>query len=151
MCIIGILTDSLSFWVNGLLNIMLHTSFLIFMPAGGMTVLMLLVFNFLNKFQFNRQLRIGVPLGGTQPETSPLLPDKDDDLSSWDSSYDSASHDEEDAQDKLGVGGLDGKPKKDGENNSNPKRLCTICFDAPRDCFFLPCGHCVACFTCGTR
>lgn len=121
------------------------------MPAGGMTVLMLLVFNFLNKFQFNRQLRIGVPLGGTQPETSPLLPDKDDDLSSWDSSYDSASHDEEDAQDKLGVGGLDGKPKKDGENNSNPKRLCTICFDAPRDCFFLPCGHCVACFTCGTR
>ncbi|CBI22791.3 hypothetical protein VitviT2T_011722 [Vitis vinifera] len=119
--------------------------------VGGMTVLMLLVFNFLNKFQFNRQLRIGVPLGGTQPETSPLLPDKDDDLSSWDSSYDSASHDEEDAQDKLGVGGLDGKPKKDGENNSNPKRLCTICFDAPRDCFFLPCGHCVACFTCGTR
>ncbi|KAL6336550.1 hypothetical protein AAG906_025101 [Vitis piasezkii] len=118
--------------------------------VGGMTVLMLLVFNFLNKFQFNRQLRIGVPLGDATRDI-PLLPDKDDDLSSWDSSYDSASHDEEDAQDKLGVGGLDGKPKKDGENNSNPKRLCTICFDAPRDCFFLPCGHCVACFTCGTR
>ena len=120
------------------------------MHAGGMTLLMLMVFNLLNKFQFNSQVRIGVPFEGSQPETAPLLPHKDDDLSSWDSSDDSASHDE-DAQDKPGAGGLDGKPKCDCENNSNPKRLCTICFDAPRDCFFLPCGHCVACFSCGTR
>ncbi|KFK22532.1 hypothetical protein AALP_AAs66306U000100 [Arabis alpina] len=26
-----------------------------------------------------------------------------------------------------------------------------ICFDAPRDCFFLPCGHCVSCYQCGTK
>lgn len=114
-------------------------------------MLMLLIFNFLNKFQFNREVRNGVPLAGTRPETAPLLLHKDDDLSSCDGSYDSASHDEEDAPDKLGLGGLDGKSKNDGEKDSNPKRLCTLCLDAPRDCFFLPCGHCVACFTCGTR
>ncbi|RZS17844.1 hypothetical protein BHM03_00050043, partial [Ensete ventricosum] len=30
---------------------------------------------------------------------------------------------------------------KDGEIN-NSQELCAICCDAPRDCFFLPCGHC---------
>ncbi|KAG7643526.1 hypothetical protein ISN44_As02g033260 [Arabidopsis suecica] len=31
------------------------------------------------------------------------------------------------------------------------KSLCAICFDAPRDCCFLPCGHCVSCYQCGTK
>ncbi|GFP92167.1 hypothetical protein PHJA_001360800 [Phtheirospermum japonicum] len=40
-----------------------------------------------------------------------------------------------------------GKPVKDDEN----KQFCAICFDAPKNCFFIPCGHCVACFGCATR
>ncbi|XP_057512746.1 E3 ubiquitin-protein ligase APD2-like [Actinidia eriantha] len=118
---------------------------------GGMTVLMLLAFHFLNNFQCNREEGTRYQFGGTISERAPLLSQKDDDLLSWGSSYDSVSQDDEDLEDGLPVSSLEGKPLKDGEYNNNIRRLCAICFDAPRDCFFLPCGHCVACFACGTR
>ncbi|GFZ02179.1 RING/U-box superfamily protein [Actinidia rufa] len=118
---------------------------------GGMTVLMLLAFHFLNNFQCNREEGTRYQFGGTISERAPLLSQKDDDLLSWGSSYDSVSQDDEDLEDGLPVSSLEGKPSKDGEYNNNIRRLCAICFDAPRDCFFLPCGHCVACFACGTR
>lgn len=114
-----------------------------------MTVLMLLAFNFLNKFRCNED---GTRVQHEQfrPERAPLLSYKDDDQSSWGSSYDSASNDEGDLEDLVAAGSLEGKSLRDGESN-NTRRLCAICFDAPRDCFFLPCGHCVACFECATR
>ncbi|KAK9920421.1 hypothetical protein M0R45_028976 [Rubus argutus] len=116
---------------------------------GTMTVLMLLAFNFLNKFRCNED---GTRVQHEQfrPERAPLLSYKDDDQSSWGSSYDSASNDEGDLEDLVAAGSLEGKSLRDGESN-NTRRLCAICFDAPRDCFFLPCGHCVACFECATR
>eukprot|EP00257_Ricinus_communis_P009427 XP_002528092.2 uncharacterized protein LOC8265049 [Ricinus communis] len=116
-----------------------------------MTVLMLVVFNFLNKFRCMREEGTGVQYGEVEPERAPLLSSKDDDLSSWGSSYDSVSNDEEDLEHLLASGSLEGKLSGDGENVNNTQRLCAICFDAPRDCFFLPCGHCIACFECGTR
>ncbi|PSS23822.1 E3 ubiquitin-protein like [Actinidia chinensis var. chinensis] len=118
---------------------------------GIMSVLMLLAFHFLNNFQCSREEGTRYQLGETRSERAPLLSQKDDDLSSWGSSYDSVSQDEEDLEDGMPVTSLEGKPLKDGEYNNNIRRLCAICFDAPRDCFFLPCGHCVACFACGTR
>ncbi|CAN7103695.1 unnamed protein product [Brassica rapa subsp. narinosa] len=39
----------------------------------------------------------------------------------------------------------------EGEASYGTKTRCAICFDAKRDCFFLPCGHCVACYQCGTK
>ncbi|KAL9260174.1 E3 ubiquitin-protein ligase APD2-like protein [Drosera capensis] len=85
---------------------------------------------------------------GGQGSQEPLLSPKDDDLSSWGSSYDSASHDDDDLEEQI----QDGKPQKEGDqSNINPRRLCVICYDAPRDCFFLPCGHCAACFACGSK
>lgn len=116
-----------------------------------MTLLMLVAFNFLNKFQFTREDGAGVRYGNIESARAPLLSHKDDDLSSWGSSYDSVSNDERDLEEFLATSGLEGKSIKDGENVNNTRRLCAICFDAPRDCFFLPCGHCVACFECGTR
>ncbi|KAA8517812.1 hypothetical protein F0562_015286 [Nyssa sinensis] len=118
---------------------------------GGMTVLMLLAFHFLNNFQCTREEGTRYQFGEMRSERAPLLSRKDDDLSSWGSSYDSLSQEDEDPEDGLAVGSLEGKPPKDGEYNNNIRRLCAICFDAPRDSFFLPCGHCVACFACGTR
>ncbi|XAR50838.1 Ubiquitin--protein ligase [Bertholletia excelsa] len=118
---------------------------------GVMTVLMLLAFHFLNNFHYNREEGTRFQFGETRTERVPLLAQKDDDLSSWGSSYDSVSQDEEDLEEGLLVGSLEGKALKDGEYNNNIRRLCAICFDAPRDCFFLPCGHCVACFACGAR
>ncbi|GAU27447.1 hypothetical protein TSUD_161330 [Trifolium subterraneum] len=117
---------------------------------GGLTVIMFWAFNFLNKLQSAHDDRIGSRPEGTSPDRAPLLSRKDDDLSSWGSSYDSLPQDEEDL-DFLAGGSTDGKCLGDGETSNNTRRLCAICFDAPRDCFFLPCGHCVACFECGTR
>ncbi|KAK7294696.1 hypothetical protein RJT34_17589 [Clitoria ternatea] len=118
--------------------------------TGGMTLLMFWAFNFLNKLQRSHEDRVGVRSNGTTPQRDPLLAHKDDDLSSWDSSYDSMSQDEEDLDLFLGDS-IKGKFFGDGETSNNIRRLCAICFDAPRECFFLPCGHCVTCFACGTR
>ncbi|XP_057983454.1 E3 ubiquitin-protein ligase APD2 [Malania oleifera] len=120
---------------------------------SGMTLLMLMAFHILKKFRITRQDEASVNSGEIVSErTTPLLSShKDEDILSRGSSYDSLSQDEDDLEDGLTVGSLDGKSPKDSENNNTSRRLCAICFDAPRDCFFLPCGHCVACFTCGTR
>ncbi|CAJ1805953.1 unnamed protein product [Sphenostylis stenocarpa] len=117
---------------------------------GGLTLLVFWTFNLLNKLQCAHENREGVRTDGAEPQRAPLLSHKDDDLSSWGSSYDSLPQDEEDL-DFLPGGPIDGKLLGDGESSNNTRRLCAICFDAPRDCFFLPCGHCVACFACGTR
>ncbi|XP_050381708.1 E3 ubiquitin-protein ligase APD2 isoform X2 [Argentina anserina] len=117
---------------------------------GAMTILMLLAFHFLSKFRCNNEDGTRVQHEEFRPERAPLLSYKDDDQSSWGSSYDSASNDEGDLEDLMAAGSLDGKSLRDGESN-NTRRLCAICFDAPRDCFFLPCGHCAACFDCATR
>lgn len=129
----------------------LQLSFLLY--VGAMTVLILLAFRACNTFQtiIGDGTGYQVGTGETEPERAPLLLPKDDDASSWGSSYDSISHDEEDLEEWLAVSSLEGNISKEGENNGNPRRLCVICCDAPRDCFFLPCGHCAACFTCGTR
>ncbi|KAL0377877.1 UNVERIFIED_CONTAM: E3 ubiquitin-protein ligase APD2 [Sesamum radiatum] len=29
--------------------------------------------------------------------------------------------------------------------------ICVICYDDQRNCFFVPCGHCVACHACAHR
>ncbi|XP_024956035.1 E3 ubiquitin-protein ligase APD2 isoform X2 [Citrus sinensis] len=94
---------------------------------------------------------IGFQHGDVESARAPLLSHKDDDLSSWGSSYDSISTDEGNLEEFLTASSLEGKSLRDGEDSNNTRRLCAICFDAPRDCFFLPCGHCVACFKCGTR
>ena len=73
-------------------------------------------------------------------ERAPLLSRKDSDVSSWCSSYNSFSSENSD----------EGKSIIEGES-SNLQCLCVICFDASRDCFFLPCGHFATCYACGTR
>ena len=30
-------------------------------------------------------------------------------------------------------------------------KLCVICYDEQRDCFFVPCGHCATCYVCAQR
>ncbi|KAG2332544.1 hypothetical protein Bca4012_017885 [Brassica carinata] len=71
-----------------------------------------------------------------------LLVNKDDDGSSMGSSNGSFAADDADLEDFTG---------HEGEASNSTRRLCAICFDAKRDCFFLPCGHCVSCYQCGTK
>lgn len=120
--------------------------------AAMMAVLILLAFKSCKMiFQNTGQNRTGFQAGDVPSERTPLLLPKHD-VSSWGSSYDSASYEEDDPEDSKAECSLEGKPVNEGENNNNnPRRLCIICVDATRECFFLPCGHCAACFTCGTR
>ncbi|KAL6967679.1 hypothetical protein U1Q18_033485 [Sarracenia purpurea var. burkii] len=119
--------------------------------SGVMTAIILLAFRICNTFQIMRRDETGFQVGGLVSERAPLLSRKDDDLLSWGSSYDSVSHDEEELDESLAIASLAGKTLKEGEDNRNLRRLCVVCSDVPRDSFFLPCGHCVACFSCGTR
>ncbi|BBH04646.1 RING/U-box superfamily protein [Prunus dulcis] len=121
-----------------------------FLGSGVMTVLLLMAFRFCNVFQNSGEDRIEFQAGEAESERTPLISPKDDDVLSWGSSYESVSNNEEDLEESLEVSSLVGKSINEGDNN-NTQRLCVICFDGPRDCFFLPCGHCAACFTCGTR
>ncbi|KDP46493.1 hypothetical protein JCGZ_08465 [Jatropha curcas] len=114
--------------------------------SGIMTLLMMLTLKFCNAFQASDQ-DSNQP-GEMRSERIPLLTPKDDDISSRGSSYDSISQDGRDVDELLAANSLEGKPLPEGENLQS---LCVICFDAPRDCFFLPCGHCAACFACASR
>lgn len=117
----------------------------IFHLVGGIAVLIFLAFRLMNCCQHidNRTEARYRRLGS---ERVPLLSHKDDDQSSCtSSSSDFLSQDDEHVRDMV-----DGKLKDEG-SDINISRLCAICFDAPRDCFFLPCGHCVACLACGMR
>lgn len=44
----------------------------------------------------------------------------------------------------------------DSSSTSSPedlydKKLCVICYDEQRNCFFVPCGHCATCYVCAQR
>lgn len=119
--------------------------------VGGMSFLIWLVFRYLNNMQSTHLEGIRDPVGPMESEQTPLLSRKDDDIASWGSSYDGLSQDDEYNEGVLDLTAAQGRQVKDGEYNSNISRLCAICFDAPRDCFFLPCGHHASCFECGTR
>ncbi|KAL9258051.1 E3 ubiquitin-protein ligase APD2-like protein [Drosera capensis] len=111
-----------------------------FVGSGLMTIVILAVVRVSNMFQASHEdgARYGTIEVG-QGSREPLLSPKDNDLLSWGSSYDSLSQDEDDLKESI----QERKPQKEGDQaNINPRHLCVICFDAPRDCFFLPCGHC---------
>ncbi|KAG1347015.1 hypothetical protein COCNU_06G008440 [Cocos nucifera] len=117
-----------------------------FVGSGVMTVVILLAFKIFTNLQFSSRDGANHQNADGSTERSPLLPNKDDDNLSLGSSYDSVSHDDEDMEEWLGTT----QTLPEGEAN-NTLHLCTLCCDTQRDCFFLPCGHCAACFTCGTR
>uniref|UniRef100_A0A7C9EXS0 RING-type domain-containing protein n=1 Tax=Opuntia streptacantha TaxID=393608 RepID=A0A7C9EXS0_OPUST len=121
-----------------------------FLGIGGMTSIMLWGFNCLNRIRRNNEDTLENQLRNVGPERAPLLPQKDDDLSSLGSSYDSGSQSGEEYQDLL-EGPCDGRPGGEGGKKYQPRQLCVICYDAPKDCFFIPCGHCASCFDCGVR
>ncbi|XP_074264609.1 E3 ubiquitin-protein ligase APD2 [Silene latifolia] len=118
-----------------------------FLGIGGMTSIMLWAFNYLKGL---RRSDGDVGEADTGPERAPLLSHKDEDLFSLGSSYDSGSQNDDEAQEYLEDGLLEGRPAGESGKKYN-SRQCVICFDASKDCFFIPCGHCACCFDCGTR
>ncbi|XP_057857410.2 E3 ubiquitin-protein ligase APD2 isoform X2 [Cryptomeria japonica] len=122
--------------------------------SGGFTLLIMGIIKFITKLQAGSG-ESEVRREYLPPERTPLITQKDDDDdSSCGSSYVSVSVGEED-DDELNFPGSPGIEDNDIKSRKNndiyQRRLCAICFDAPRDSFFLPCGHCVTCSTCGMR
>lgn len=124
-----------------------------FIGSGVLGVLLLLALKFFKMFQANGdEEREGFQQVQVISEQTRLLPTKDDDdLSSWCSSYESLSNEEEDIKLWLAENSMEGKSSREGETSNDLKHLCVICSAAPRDCFFLPCGHYATCFACATR
>ncbi|XVF61282.1 hypothetical protein PTKIN_Ptkin08bG0117900 [Pterospermum kingtungense] len=71
-----------------------------------------------------------------QSETSPLCSEKAVPLG-----YGSTTCEEEDIETGSCSSGED---LYDG-------RICIICYDEQRNCFFVPCGHCATCYDCAQR
>lgn len=78
-----------------------------------------------------------------ETETNPLWPTKTvpitygtcgEDLESGNSSSEGSSNNNSNSSEDL----YDGK-------------LCVICYDEQRNCFFVPCGHCATCYVCAQR
>ncbi|XP_028103689.1 uncharacterized protein LOC114302811 isoform X3 [Camellia sinensis] len=44
----------------------------------------------------------------------------------------------------------DGKRKSNGNSSDElyDGKICIICYEEPRNCFFVPCGHCATCHVC---
>ncbi|PIN18384.1 putative E3 ubiquitin ligase [Handroanthus impetiginosus] len=61
------------------------------------------------------------------------------------------------SKEEVAVGyGTNEKDLESGSSSSSDDELydgkiCVICYDDQRNCFFIPCGHCVTCHTCAHR
>jgi hypothetical protein len=71
-----------------------------------------------------------------ETERAPLLPPKES--GSQSSTYGTLEQDQESGLSSSAEDLYDGK-------------ICIICYDEPRNCFFIPCGHCATCYTCAQR
>ncbi|GAB2228357.1 hypothetical protein Droror1_Dr00010192 [Drosera rotundifolia] len=69
-------------------------------------------------------------------ETDPLLPKKP--IGSRYGAIDEENLDSDSSNDSSSDELYDGK-------------ICVICYDHPRNCFFVPCGHCATCYDCAQR
>ncbi|XP_058080697.1 E3 ubiquitin-protein ligase APD2-like [Magnolia sinica] len=69
----------------------------------------------------------------TGNETDPLIPKKE-----FTCLYGAIEEDEESSLSSSSKDLYDGK-------------ICVICYDEGRNCFFVPCGHCATCYTCAQR
>ncbi|XP_022772226.1 uncharacterized protein LOC111314876 isoform X2 [Durio zibethinus] len=70
-------------------------------------------------------------------ETDPILPEKPVGLT-----YGTTAEEDDDAE--------TGSSSSSSEDLYDAK-LCVICYDDQRNCFFVPCGHCATCFDCAQR
>ncbi|CAI9106975.1 OLC1v1006230C3 [Oldenlandia corymbosa var. corymbosa] len=118
-----------------------------FVGSASVSVLIIVAMKLCFTFEFTGEYETRYRTRDRVSQRAPLLSQKDDDLSSWGSSESLSNDEDEFYESPL----ADGHEIIHGVSIQDKRRLCNLCLDAPRDCFFLPCGHCAACFTCGTR
>ncbi|KAL9238691.1 hypothetical protein vseg_013081 [Gypsophila vaccaria] len=116
------------------------------------TALILAMFRCCEKAQHELSYNTDNQRRESATEREPLISRKSNESSSVCSSCESITNEEDDLEENnVKQQGLNGNFTKDEGSKSKKFRLCAICFDAPKDCFFVPCGHSAACFSCGSR
>ncbi|KAL8172049.1 hypothetical protein V2J09_023853 [Rumex salicifolius] len=78
--------------------------------------------------------RVSVSERTDESESDPLIPDKSSKLT-----YGTGEED------------LEGGSSSSSSDELYDGKICVICYDEPRNCFFVPCGHCATCYDCALR
>lgn len=115
--------------------------FAYFAALALLVVVIFMIMKYLDSFDDERTRG---EVGG--PETSPLWPRK-----TAQSTYGTCEGD-------LESGNCTSSGASSSSNSNSPesedlydKKVCVICYDEQRDCFFVPCGHCATCYVCAQR
>lgn len=101
---------------------------------GFVVIVIFLVLKYLGACDGQSNRENNTTLQEISIETDPLIPEK-------------AYH--------ITYGSLE-EGRESGPSNSSSEdlydgKICVICYDAQRNCFFVPCGHCATCFDCAQR
>ncbi|XP_022752082.1 baculoviral IAP repeat-containing protein 7-A-like [Durio zibethinus] len=98
-----------------------------------MVLIVLLILKYMTDFSDESGYHQEDMRAATESETTPLCSDKAIPLT-----YGTCEEDEETGSCSSGEDLYDG-------------RICVICYDEQRNCFFVPCGHCATCYDCAQR
>ncbi|KAJ9674285.1 hypothetical protein PVL29_023690 [Vitis rotundifolia] len=101
---------------------------------GFVVIIIFLVLKYLGACEGDNDVHVEEITPHEVTETHPLMPEKPFRLT-----YGTG---EEDAE--SGMSSSSSEDLYDG-------KICTICYDEPRNCFFVPCGHCATCYDCAKR
>lgn len=106
------------------------------MITGFAVIILFLVLKYLGAFDGDDEVHVEDVSVTTWEvtETDPLMPEKPFRLT-----YGTCEEDPE-----SGISGSSSDDLYDG-------KICIICYDGPRNCFFVPCGHCATCYECSKR
>ncbi|KAJ8638389.1 hypothetical protein MRB53_012656 [Persea americana] len=117
-------------------EVSLVARFVAYVVILGVVVLIIcLIFKYLGACGIETAAEAAAPVAdATETETDPLIPTKETPCL-----YGAVEEDSEEE-------GLYGT-----SNDLYDGKLCVICYDQERNCFFVPCGHCATCYACAQR
>lgn len=107
--------------------------------VGFFIITILIVLKYLGAFDSETPVVDTAPpeIPWRSTETDPILPEKPVRLTYGTT----AEEDDDDAE----------SGSSSSSEDLYDAKLCVICYDDQRNCFFVPCGHCATCYDCAQR
>ncbi|KAK4582310.1 hypothetical protein RGQ29_022468 [Quercus rubra] len=118
----------------------------LFIYAAVLALLAVVVFMVMRYLEDLEDRRIEGEEGGT--ETNPLLPAKTMPIT-----YGTCGEDLESGNFSCSSSSSSGSNNNTSTSSEDlyDGKVCVICYDEQRNCFFVPCGHCATCYACAQR
>ncbi|XP_035547726.1 E3 ubiquitin-protein ligase APD2-like isoform X2 [Juglans regia] len=111
-----------------------------------LVLLVIVIFMLMKYFEGFDEERTGEEAGDQSTETNPLWRGK-----TLQFSYGTCEEDlESGIRNDNDVGSCSHSSSQE-EDHLYDKKVCVICYDEQRSCFFVPCGHCATCYVCAQR